>query len=108
MYLIVSKHLVAKHYMGFAFWPFVFIKNNGLRFNKIFLNHEKIHLRQQLELLIIPFYICYILEFLIRYLYCRNVSQAYLDISFEKEAYSNELNTDYLKTRKIWSFLKYL
>ncbi len=108
MFLIVNKHLVARHYLGFAFWPFVFIKNNGLRYNSIFLNHERIHLKQQLELLLIPFYIWYLLEFLIRYFYYRNVSQAYLNISFEKEAYSNELNADYLKTRKMWSFLKYL
>jgi hypothetical protein len=31
--------------------------------DKVFVNHEKIHLRQQLELLVLPFYVWYIIEF---------------------------------------------
>ncbi|MGK0254765.1 MAG: hypothetical protein ACI9OE_002275, partial [Mariniflexile sp.] len=33
---------------------------------------------------------------------------AYRNISFEREAYANEMYLDYLKQRKFWSFLKYL
>lgn len=58
------------------------------------LNHEKIHSKQQLELLIIPFYIIYLIEAIFKGYYC---------ISFEKEAYANQDNLDYLKTRKWYS-----
>lgn len=73
----------------------------------ILLNHERIHIRQQLELLVIPFYIWYLLEWLYHYAKCRHWWKAYRKISFEQEAYTNETNFNYLKKRKFWSFLKY-
>jgi hypothetical protein len=33
--------------------------------------------------------------------------KAYYNISFEREAYANENNIDYLKTRTFWCFVKY-
>lgn len=33
---------------------------------------------------------------------------AYKKISFEKEAYINDINLDYLRERKLFSFIKYL
>ena len=72
------------------------------------INHERIHLRQQLELLIIPFYIMYVVEFLIRLLQYRTWKKAYRNISFERECYLNETDLDYLKTRKLWAFVTYL
>jgi hypothetical protein len=33
---------------------------------------------------------------------------AYRNISFEKEAYLNEKDPDYLKKRSFWAFKKYL
>ncbi|WP_317127938.1 hypothetical protein [Hyunsoonleella flava] len=76
--------------------------------NKTLINHEKIHLRQQLELLIVLFYVWYIIEFLVRLMQYRQWNIAYKNISFEREAYINEHNTTYLKNRKFWGFLKYL
>lgn len=55
MFLIVAKYLVPKGYCGMAVFPFVFVKYLRDKKNKVFLNHERIHLRQQLELLIFPF-----------------------------------------------------
>lgn len=112
MILIRSKFLVNFLTFNFAnaiaLFPFVIIKMDDKLVNKTMINHEKIHLRQQLELLIIGFYILYIVEFFIHYLRLRNRVKAYLNISFEREAYSNEENPEYLKFRKNWSFLKYL
>lgn len=71
------------------------------------LNHERIHLRQQIELLIIPFYLCYGIEFIIRYFQYKNWDKAYRNISFEREAYGNESDLEYLKKRKFWGFLKF-
>lgn len=74
----------------------------------LLLNHERIHLRQQAELLILPFYVWYVLEYFFRLSTHRNKNEAYRNISFEREAYANEHNPDYIKHRKLWGFLKYL
>ena len=59
MFLIVAKYLIPNGYRGWAAYPFVFVKYQSDKGNPVFVNHEKIHLRQQLELLILPFFICY-------------------------------------------------
>ena len=106
--ILVSKYLLPKGYNGLAIFPFVFLKSDDLRLSKHILNHERIHLRQQLELLIIPFFIWYLAEFFIRLLQYRNWHLAYRNISFEREAYGNEYYLEYLKKRRFWRFLKYL
>lgn len=89
-------------------FPFILLRQKELRHNQSLINHEKIHLRQQLELLIIPFYIWYLSEYYIKYLKYKDPELAYRNISFEREAYENDQNLDYLKTRKLWSFISYL
>lgn len=106
--IVVSKYLVPRGYTGFAFFPFVFVKYKHLRKDVHLLNHESIHLRQQLELLIVPFYVFYIVEFLVRLYQYRIWHKAYRNISFEREAYTNESNLVYLNQRPFWCFLKYL
>ncbi|WP_299529689.1 hypothetical protein [Ulvibacterium sp.] len=106
--ILVFKHLFYKNYVGLSFWPFIFLKHEGLKKDVVLINHEKIHLRQQLELLIIPFYILYILEWLLRTLLYLNTYRAYQNMSFEREAYHNEKDLDYLNGRKPFSFMNYL
>lgn len=72
------------------------------------INHEKIHLRQQLELLIIPFFIFYMIEFIYRWIQYRNWDLAYRNVSFEREAYAKEKDLNYLKSRPFWGFWTYL
>ena len=107
MYL-VSKFLVPKGYVAITLFPVIILKDKYLKKDVVLLNHEKIHLRQQIELLIIGFYIWYVVEFLIRILKYKTWSEAYLNISFEREAYHNENNLDYLKSRSLFSFFRYL
>ena len=108
MWLIVSKFCVPKGFSGITVFPFVFVRDEFFARNNTFLNHEKIHLRQQLELLVFPFFIWYIVEFFIRWIQFKNKKQAYRNISFEREAYANEQNVDYLKKRRWFSFVSYL
>jgi len=108
MIIIVSKYLVPKGYAALTVFPFVFLREEKMKSNTTLLNHEKIHLRQQAELLIIPFFIWYAFEFLIRATALKKWKAAYKSISFEKEAYTNDFNSNYLKTRTLWSFIKYL
>lgn len=49
------------------------------------INHERIHTRQMLELLIVPFYLIYIAEWLARVIaYRGNTYEAYRRTSFER------------------------
>ena len=106
--IFISKYLIPKGYSGLTLFPFVLLKYNKLKTDYVLINHEKIHLRQQLELLILPFYVLYLLEFLVRLCQYENWHLAYRNISFEREAYRNEIDLDYLNYRKSWNFLKYI
>jgi hypothetical protein len=108
MFLIVAKYLIPKGYRGLAVFPFVFVKYSLDKKNEAFVNHERIHLRQQLELLVIPFFIWYLVEFLARLIQYKNRDLAYRNISFEREAYANEVDLDYLNRRIFWKFLNYV
>ena len=105
--IIVNKYLVPKGFAGITIYPFVFLREEKYLQNKKMINHENIHLKQQLELLIIPFFIWYGIEYLLHLRRLKRTSLAYRAISFEKEAYQNDDNLYYLKTRKLYSFLKY-
>lgn len=107
MIVIVFKYLIPKEFRGFTFFPFVFLSDKKDKSHKVLLNHERIHIRQQVELLMLPFFIWYVLEFLVRFVKCGDRRKAYYAISFEREAYANEKDLDYLKKRSFWSFLKY-
>lgn len=108
MILIVSPKFLRKNTNGMTLWPFVIIRHTDLKNDTIFLNHERIHLRQQIELLIVVFYLWYSIEFLIRWFQYKNRYQGYRNISFEREAYYYDNDCDYLKNRKWYGFLKFL
>lgn len=108
MILIVNKRLLSGRFKGITLWPFVILETSALKSDKAFINHERIHLRQQLELLILFFYLWYFAEFLFRYLKYGNSLRAYRNISLEREAYRREEDLDYLKHRPFWAFLKFL
>lgn len=96
-----------------AVFPFLFVRtefkshlhtSNWYRM----IQHEKIHFKQQKEMLFLFFYFWYIIEFIILLVIHKNVDKAYRNISFEKEAYKNETENDYLSTRKFfnwWNFI---
>lgn len=74
------------------------------------LNHELIHTAQMKELLYVPFYLLYGIEWLIRLTMYRNAKKAYRNVSFEREAYDMQNNFHYIidKKRKPYTFIKYL
>lgn len=108
MLIIVSKYLIPKGYRGMTFFPFIILNHSKLKQDLVVVNHEKIHIRQQLELLVFPFFIWYFIEFLFRFIQYKNWNLAYRNISFEKEAYQNEENLNYLVNRKPWGFRNFL
>lgn len=90
---------------GITLWPFIIIRPNR---GEVTINHEYIHIKQQQELLVIPFYILYVLEWLIRLIQYKDTRKAYYNITFEREAYRNEKNLKYLQKRELFSWVKYI
>lgn len=97
-----------KGYRGITLFPFIILNNVQLKKDAVIINHEKIHIRQQLELLIFPFFIWYSIEFILKYFKYKNWNKAYSSISFEKEAYQNEKDIKFLTRRPFWNFINYL
>lgn len=105
--IVIFKHFFYKNYVGLSLWPFIILKNDDLKGDIVLINHEKIHLKQQQELLIVFFYILYITEWLLRTLFYLDSYKAYRNISFERESYANEKNLDYPDDRMTFGFLRY-
>jgi hypothetical protein len=89
-----------------ALFPFILVRqpNPG----PTLLNHERIHLRQQAELGVLPFYLWYVVEYGIRRFQYRDRYAAYRNISFEREAFANDNDLTYLESRRFWAFWQYL
>jgi len=102
--IVVPKLRVA----AMAIYPFILVQRASYKNELVLVNHEKIHHRQQLELLIVPFYLFYLLNYLYNLLKYRKHQAAYLNIIFEKEAFAQQQNLSYLNTRKLFSWIKYI
>jgi hypothetical protein len=109
--IILSPLFVKLITFGFAraitLFPFVFLKYPEDEADQRLINHERIHLRQQLELFVLPFYLLYLGEYFIRRLKGLDHYSAYRSISFEQEAFSHEYQLDYLARRPVFAFVKY-
>jgi len=106
--IITLPYIIAQSFSAVTIYPFIFVRHDKCKADFVLINHEKIHIQQQKELLWIGFFIWYLLEYLFKLLYYRNRYEAYRNISFEKEAYANEYNLDYLSQRKMFSNLRFL
>ena len=108
MIWIVFKYLTPKGFRGITIYPFVVLADKKDRDNLVFVNHERIHIRQQIEMLVIPFFIWYAIEFVFRWWQYRDKKAAYYAISFEREAYAKEKDLNYLQSRSFWAFRDFL
>lgn len=109
--IIVYNNLIPfKGFHATTLFPFVFVRKDEGKLLPSAEYHERIHLRQQAEMIVIFFYLWYCIEFLVRLILKRNRIEAYRAISFEKEAKANMYcwNQSYLENRKFWGFLRYL
>ena len=119
-------------YKAITIWPFIIVRRSmAWSFTEYDYNHECIHGRQQVEmmlfgsvlsiglfaigcgwwsLLALPFFFWwYGIEFLVRWFcYGFNWKKAYRNVAFEKEAYANQMYLDYLKERKLMAWIEYM
>ena len=99
---IIKRHPMGQDFLAICLFGFVFSVRPLSRQE---LNHELIHAAQQRELLYLPFFIWYGLEWLVLYFKCRDGMEAYQNIRFEKEAYRHQADLLYLKNRKHYHYL---
>ena len=104
--MFIRRVTLFKWVNGMVIWPFLLVQDKKSMEDPVFMNHEKIHERQQLEMLIIPFFIWYLIEYCVLRLKYKH-DRAYRNIVFEREAYVMECDLDYLKSRRTLSFMKF-
>lgn len=117
MKIIRNNIIPIKGFTAINLFGIVFVRkeihpqfNISLREWHILLNHEYIHTVQMREMLYLPFYIWYVIEWIIRLIAYRDANKAYLNISFEREAYDNQEDFNYVisKKRIPYAFFKYI
>lgn len=107
MRIIHTNRFPPGKFVGINLLGFIFIKR-GSGLNGSDIHHEVIHSRQEAEMLWIPFFVWYGIEWLVKLIKYRNVHKAYFNISFEREAYRNQGKIGYLRSRKPYAWVKYL
>lgn len=111
---------LGQSFSGITIGIFVIFKNKSVATDRV-VNHEHIHVKQQIELLFIGMWLLYILNYLYNRIrlaagmrlpvetgYNSAHMKAYRNIIFEREAYDNDNNLDYIKNRKSFAWLAYI
>lgn len=99
---IVRNNIIplGRHFAAINLFGIFFVKNDVI-VSDVLINHESIHTAQMRELLYLPFYVLYILEWMVRLVQLRGrFYEAYARISFEREAYAHDHDLTYLGQRK--------
>jgi len=127
--LVFNDIIPFRGFLSMCLWPYIFVRNSAAsRYNTVVNNHEHIHAEQQKEmlavglvlaailclagcgwwsLLALPLFLWwYCLEWLIRLILSGDGHKAYRNISFEKEAYSNEKDLEYLSHREHFAWIR--
>ena len=103
MKIIYNNILPPKGFTAINIFGILFARK-GAAISEKTINHEQIHTAQMRELLYVPFYVLYFLEWLIKLIFYGG--GAYRNLSFEREAYDNDDNLGYLGGRKCYAWVK--
>ena len=104
MRIVRTRHIPFGHYSAINLLGVLFV-HPDVYLSQELINHERIHTRQMLELAVLPFYVLYVLEWLVRLPMRGN---AYRNISFEREAYRHQHQPHYLDHRRPYAWLRCL
>lgn len=131
MKIVRNKYIPFTGYKAVLLFGILFVKSNA-KIDDVTMNHESVHSRQYVEvgilslILLLPlvfnglwwlwlilsvfaFYILYVIEWFVKFIiYKLNTHKAYRNTSFEREAYDNERNLNYLDSRKFFAWIKYI
>ncbi len=99
----------SKWVIAIALFPFVIIREELPEHIdvELIIRHEAIHLRQQIELALVFFYLWYCIDYLKNRIRGMSHFDAYTNIIFEKEARMNMHQKNYLSSRKPFAFRHY-
>ena len=103
--VIINRWCLGANFVAINLFGIVF---SNRKLTPILANHEYIHTIQQREMLYIFFYIWYLTEWMIKLIYYRDLMKAYEAISFEREAYANQVNMDYIRQRRHYIWRKFI
>jgi len=103
MKVIHNRFIPFRGYWAINLFGVVFVRK-GYTLDDALLNHEAIHTAQMREMLYVFFYLWYVIEWVLR---LSGKGNAYEKISFEREAYSNQNDMEYLSRRKHFAWWKY-
>lgn len=130
--IIYNSLIPLKGYTAITLWPLIFARKGTKPLKAHVENHEKIHLRQQLEVLVASaavlalviwltgwswwwmlaslavYYAGYGLDYAIRRILYRSHFEAYRNIATEQEAYLNEQDAAYLANRRPFAWIRYI
>ena len=105
--IIFTQGRIFKHYTGFSFFIFIWISRLEKNPAQL-IRHEKIHFYQQLELLFVGHWLLYGIFYLISRYKRHGHYIAYRNNPFEREAYMNDPQEDYLAKRKRYAWVEYV
>lgn len=112
MKIIRNNFIPVKGFKAINLFGILFVRGKSGKISERCLRHEYIHTMQMREMLYVPFYLWYGIEYVIRFIGWsfekKPCDKPYDRMSFEREAYCNEHDVDYPKTRKHFSWLKYI
>lgn len=105
MKVIYNNLIPIKGFKAINLFGILFVRK-GSFLNEVDINHERIHTEQWKEMFYIGFLLWYVLEWLIRLFIYFDSHKAYRNISFEREAYSNQTDMSYHNSRKRFSWFQ--
>lgn len=130
--IIYNSIIPLKGYQAITLWPLIFARKDAKPLNTHEESHEKIHLRQQLEVILLSaavlavviwlagcswwwmltsatvYYAGYGLDYAVRRILYRSHIEAYRNIAAEQEAYLNQYDRTYLRQRRPFAWIKYI
>lgn len=130
--ILYTKQLKRLGINGIALFPFIILRDrDNTERGQTIRRHEMIHIAQQEEMLVLclpliawaallwspwfwlfvpvnPFYFWYVGEYLVYRIKGWGHNGAYLNISFEKEAYDWQFDPGYISTRPLFHWTRYL
>ena len=101
--MIHTRRFPARRFHAITLFPFVFC--NGRPLTEREVCHETVHLWQQAALLVVPFYVLYLLFWVINLMRFRSQDRAYREIPFERSAYRLEAKGDLAWTTMAFDWL---
>ncbi|KAJ1469528.1 hypothetical protein T484DRAFT_1982124 [Baffinella frigidus] len=89
---------------GITLWPFIFL-SEGCHDDQI-INHERIHIHQANEMLVIGMYIVWVFDFLRGIVVFGDARTSYLHNRLEREAMMHEDDLSYLSKRRAFEWTR--